>query len=253
MNIENVIRFAQSLEESRESIDRLYEFLLIHFELERPEEREFQKNGFLITFDGHGGAGKDKQIGLLAEHMQDNLSYVNRDIVQLTQKREDPFRQVPKYLWAHQELRSDMDCSLLFLTAGRRYFTYQKLLPLLENPEIVVLQNRSYLSHIAYHAQTIDELPQLLSLADFDPQSDLPFVLHCDVDSAFARVIKRSPEKNGLIYLNEKPDYTAIVKRNFEGLGKLIAGLIFIDTSGKIEPILKEIKDKVDPYFRGRT
>ena len=60
MNIENVIRFAQSLEESRESIDRLYEFLLIHFELERPEEREFQKNGFLITFDGHGGAGKDK-------------------------------------------------------------------------------------------------------------------------------------------------------------------------------------------------
>jgi len=185
--------------------------------------------------------------------MQDNLSYVNRDIVQLTQKREDPFRQVPKYLWAHQELRSDMDCSLLFLTAGRRYFTYQKLLPLLENPEIVVLQNRSYLSHIAYHAQTIDELPQLLSLADFDPQSDLPFVLHCDVDSAFARVIKRSPEKNGLIYLNEKPDYTAIVKRNFEGLGKLIAGLIFIDTSGKIEPILKEIKDKVDPYFRGRT
>ena len=122
-----------------------------------------------------------------------------------------------------------------------------------ENPNVVVLQNRSYLSHIAYHAQTIDELPQLLSLADFDPQSDLPFVLHCDVDAAFARVIRRSPEKSGVVYANEQPEYTLRVKRNFEGLGKLIAGLVFIDTSGEIDTISKGIKDKVDQYFRGKT
>ncbi|HLC57772.1 MAG TPA: hypothetical protein VJH95_04320 [Candidatus Nanoarchaeia archaeon] len=253
MDIKKTIRFAQSLDESRDSVDRLYEFLLIHFELKKPEERYFQRNGVLITFDGHSGAGKDKQKELLAEYMQSDPLYASRHIAQLTQKREDPFRQVPKYLWAHPELKSDRDCSLLFLTAGRRYFTYQKILPLLEDPNIAVLQNRSYLSHIAYHAQNIDELPQLLSLVNFDPQSDLPFVLHCDVDAAFERVIRRSPEKGGVVYANEKPDYTARVKRNFEGLGKLIAGLIFIDTSGEIDPISKEIKDKVDHYFRGRT
>jgi thymidylate kinase len=253
MDIEKIIRFAQSLDESGESVDRLYEFLLAQFELERPEERDFQNNGVLITFDGHSGAGKDKQMELLEEHMQKEPIYQNKDIVQLVQKRENPFRQVPKYLWAHPELQSDRDCSLLLLTAGRKYFTYHKLLPLLENPNVVVLQNRSYLSHVAYHAQNAEELPHLLSLAEFDPQAGLPFVLHCDVEAAFERVIRRSPEKGGVVYQNERPDYTLRVKRNFESLGNLVADLIFIDTSGEIDAISKGIKDKVDQYFRGKT
>jgi thymidylate kinase len=253
VDIEKIIRFAQSLDESKESVDRLYDFLLAQFELERPEERDFQGKGVLITFDGHSGAGKDKQIELLAEHMQIEPLYQTRNIVQLTQKREDPFRQVPKYLWTHPELGSDGDCSLLLLTAGRKYFTYHKLLPLLEDPNVVVLQNRSYLSHVAYHAQNAEELPQLLSLAEFDPPVGLPFVLHCDVEAAFERVIRRSPEKGGIVYSNERPDYTSRVKRNFEALGNLVGNLIFIDTSGEIESISKGIKDRVDQYFRGKT
>lgn len=253
MDIEKIIRFAQSLDESRESVDRLYEFLLVQFELEKPEERDFQRNGVLVTFDGHSGAGKDKQMELLSEHMQKEPLYKNRNIVQLIQKREAPFRQVPKYLWAHPDLKLDRDGSLLLLTAGRRYFTYHKLRPLIEDPNVVVLQNRSYLSHVAYHAQNTEELPHLLSLADFDPQADLPFVLHCDVDAAFERVIRRSPEKGGVVYPNERPDYTLRVKRNFEGLGNLVAGLVFIDSSGEIETISNGIKNRVDKYFDGRT
>ncbi len=253
MNLEKIIRFAQSLDESKESVDRLYEFLLVQFKLEKPEVRSFQRNGILITFDGHSGAGKDRQMEILAEHMQKDQLYTLRNIIQLTQKREDPFRQVPKYLWAHPELRSDRGCSLLLLTAGRRYFTCQRLLPLLESPNVVVLQNRSYLSHVAYHAQSAEELPQLLSLADFDPQPDLPFVLHCDVDSAFERVIKRSPEKGRVVYANERPDYISRVKKNFEVLGNLVAGLIFIDTSSEVDFISKGIKDRVNQYFKVRT
>ena len=252
MDVEQIIRFAQSLDESGESIDRLYGYLLAQFGLKRPEERVFQRNSILITFDGHSGAGKDTQMALLKKHLQETAMYGGCRIVELVQKRSDPFRQVPKYLWAHPELQSSTDCSLLLLTAGRRYFMFNTLLPLLEDPNAVVLQNRSYLSHLAYHAQGVDELPLLISLSDFDPRADLAFVLECDINTAYARVVRRSPEKGGVIYSNEKPEYIERVKINFRGLAGLVTGLVFIDTSDKPELVAQRISQKADGYFQQR-
>lgn len=252
MDIEQIIRFAQSLDKSRESVDRLYEHLLVQFGLKRPEERDFQRNGALITFDGHSGAGKDTQMALLKNHMQETGTYDRYDIVELVQKRNNPFRQVPKYLWAHPEVQSETDCSLLLLTTGRRYFVYHTLLPLLENPEDIIILNRSYLSNVAYHASDINELPELIELSDFDPNPDLAFSLECDVDIAYSRVIGRAPQKGGTIYKNERPDYIERVRRNFRGLAALVDGLVLVDTSNEPELVAQEISQKVDTYFQQR-
>ncbi|MBU2592012.1 hypothetical protein KKD61_00955 [Patescibacteria group bacterium] len=256
MEFGEITTFAQSLDGSRKSVDRIYTFLLDKFELERPEERDFQRNGALITFDGHSGAGKDTQIALLKKHMQETVMYQGRRIVELVQKRSDPFRQVPKYLWAHPEIQSGTDCSQLLLTAGRRYFAYNTLLPLLEDPVAIVILNvilnRSYLSHIAYHASNTDELPDLIALSDFDPNSDLAFVLECDVNIAYSRVISRSAQKGGIIYKNERPDYIERVRRNFRGLAALVNRLVFVDTSNEPELVTQEISQKADTYFQQR-
>ncbi len=252
MNIEQIIRFAQSLNESRESVNILYEYLLTKFELEKPEERDFKRKCVLITFDGHSGAGKDTQIALLKKYMQETEMYHPQNIAKFVQKRSDPFRQVPKYLWAHPELQSDTDCSLLLLTAGRKYFVYHSLLPLLEQTDAVVLLNRSWLSHLAYHARNINELPTLMALSGFDPHPNLAFVLECDVDTAYQRVIDRSPHKRGVIYGNERPEYTERVKRNFRELATLVGGLVFVDTSNKPELVAQEVSQKVDDYFQQR-
>ncbi len=252
MEFEEIIRFAQPLDDSKESVGRLYACLLDHFNLQKPEERNFQKNGVLITFDGHSGAGKDTQIALLKEHMQKTPDYSKYNIFEFVQKRNDPFRNVVKYLWQHPEIKSTTDCSLLFLTAGRRYFVYHDLLPSLEDRQTAVILNRSNLSHIAYHASNTNQLADLIALSDFDPDQDLAFVLECDVNLAYSRVVERSPQKAGRIYANEKPDYIERVKRNFKGLATLVNGLIFIDTSRELKLVAQQINQKVDNYFEER-
>lgn len=251
MDFEKIIRFAQSLSESRGSVNKLYEYLLVQFELKKPEERNFQRNGVLITFDGHSGAGKDTQLALLKTHMQ-KRAYCGYKVFELIQKRNDPFRQASKYLWAHPEVQSEQDCSLLLLTSGRRYFVYHKVLPLLEDPRAVLILNRSYLSNVAYHAPNRGELPDLIKLSDFDPKPNIAFILECDTDVASLRVIRRAPEKGGIVYRNEMTGYINRVKENFRGLATLVDGLVFIDTSGKPESAAQEISKKADAYFNQR-
>ncbi len=252
MNLEEIIRHAQTLDESMGSLEKLYQYLLERFDLNRPIERSFQKNGVLITFDGHSGAGKDTQMALLKKHIQKSDICTGHRVVELIQKRSDPFRQVPKYLWGHPELQSGRDCSLLLLTTGRKYFIYNTLLPLLEDQKTIVLQNRSYLSHTAYHVSNVDELSALIALSDFDPKPDLTFILECDVNTAYSRVVERSPQKGGMIYNNERTNYIERVKRNFRGLANLVPDLIFIDTSMEPIAIAQGIYQKVDSYLRQR-
>jgi len=250
MDYEKIIRFAQFLDRTPESLDELYRFILRAFGIERPPGPRAERKGKLITFDGHSGAGKDTQMEILKEYMEKDGLYAGFNIIRLVQKRNDPFRQVSKYLWANPHLiAGDKDCSLMLLTVGRRYFVEHVVSQTLENPRNIIIQNRSYLSNIAYHASDVGELPVLLNLCDFDPKPDLPFILTCDTETAFERIRIRAPEKGGKIYPNEMPDYISRVKRNFEALGYLIEDLIFIDTSGDVGPIAQQIRNHVDGYF----
>ncbi|HUW30533.1 MAG TPA: hypothetical protein VM223_02875 [Planctomycetota bacterium] len=251
MDCEKAIRFAQSLDRSAESVEKLYGMLLKEFSLPRPPETPRERKGKLITFDGHSGTGKDTQLALLRDYMCSDHRYAGMNVVPLVQKRSDPFRQVVKALWENRELLDD-DCSFLLLTAGRRFFVYGTVLPRLEDARNVILQNRSYLSHVAYCARDTSEIPSLLAVCNFDPVADLPFVLGCDIDAAFGRVVKRSPEKGGVIYPNERPDYTARVKSNFNALAGLVDGLRQINTTGPAEGVAAMIRGCLDGLlFRG--
>jgi len=244
-----IIRYAQSLDRSADSAERLYEFLLGEFSLARPSEAPMERRGKFITFDGHSGAGKDTQMGMLMDYMRSDGFYGNFNIVPLVQKREDPFRQIPKFLWAHPELQAGDYCSFLLLNAGRRYHVHSKVLPQLEDHKNILMQNRSYLSHVAYHANDACQLPDLLAFCSFDPAADLPFVLGCNTDTAFERVERRSPEKGGVIYRNETPEYIARVKANFEAMAGLVDGLMPVDTSGTPEEAAQCIRGHVDRLF----
>lgn len=252
MEFEPMIRFAQSLDYSRDSIQRLYEFLLKSFAMAKPPEITHDRKGTLITFDGHSGSGKDTHIGILRDYLAQNASYGRFRVVDLVQKKSNPFRHASKYLWANPHLLCDGDCSFLLLTAGRKYFVETMVLPLLEDSTNIVIQNRSHLSHIAYHASDLEELPALLDLSYFDPHADVPFVLVCDTTDAFERVKKRSPTKNGIIYPNEMPAYISRVTKNFEELRKHVNNLVFVDTSCQIDESVRQIRDHVDTYFTRR-
>ena len=249
MDYGKIIRFAQSLDVTPEAAERIYDVLLDEFGLERPLETPREKKGVLITFDGHSGAGKDTHIGMLGDYMNAAPGYNKLNMINLVQKREDPFRQVPKFLWANREEFEGKDPSFMLQTAGRRYFVHSKLCPLLEHPNNIVLQNRSYLSNVAYCAYDEVEIPGMLELCGFDPNADLPFVLECGNDAAFERVRKRAPEKGGVIYPNELPEYTSRVRGSFHVLSRLVGGLLFIDTNCAPHTVAQEIRGHVDRFF----
>jgi thymidylate kinase len=253
MDLEKIVRFAQSLGNSEESMDCLYPYLLGCFGMEHPPDRSFQRRGVLITFDGHSGAGKDTQIRMLSASMRQDSLYSGSNITELVLKKKDPFRQVSKFLWSNPQLLAEGDCSFLLLSAGRKYVVCSAVLPLLEDCRTVLLQNRSYLSHLAYCAAGVGELGSLLAVTGYDVTADLPFILECDVAVAYERVMRRSPEKGCIIYPNERPAYMEKVKKNFQHLYSITDGVLPIETSGAVGDIAAKIKSCVDDYFMKRV
>jgi thymidylate kinase len=165
-------------------------------------------------------------------------------------QKKNPFKQVSKYLWQHPESEIGNDSSLLLLTAGRKYFTYNDLSPSLELDDSIIILNRSYLSNLAYHASCPERLPALMLLSYFDIPADIKLMLECDTAAAYTRIIARSLQKGGIIYPNEKPEYIDRVKKNFHELSKFVDGMIFIDSSGRQDEVSKHICSIVDDYFK---
>jgi len=251
ITFEEIILFSKKLDNSKKSVELLYEYTLEKLKLDKPEEKEFTKKGKLITFDGHSGAGKDTQITLLEKYLKENYLYRDKNIITLVQK-QNPFKQVSKYLWQHNDINEDNNCSLLLLTAGRKYFTYNALSPSLEEENSIIISNRSYLSNLAYQAPNSKNIVTLLPLAYFDIEADLKFVLECNTNIAYSRIMKRSPEKSGIIYSNERPEYINRVKKNYKQLSKFIDKIIFIDTSSDAQNINNTICSYVDNYFHNK-
>jgi thymidylate kinase len=249
ITFKEIIRFAKKLDNSEKAVELLYKYALEKLDLDNPKEKDLTKKGTLITFDGHSGAGKDTQIALLEKHVKENYLYCDKNIITLVQK-QNPFKQVSKYLWQNNNISEDNNCSLLLLTAGRKYFTYNTLLPALREENSIIISNRSYLSNLAYHASNTQNLLKLLPLAYFDIEADLKFVLECDTKIAYSRVMKRSPEKSGIIYANERPEYINRVKKNYKQLSKFVKNMIFIDTSSDAQSINNNICSYVDNYFQ---
>lgn len=197
----------------------------------------------LISFEGIDGCGKSTQIDLLKNYLEINdLTY--------SVFREPGGSEVSekiRELLLHDSQEMDSITELLLFSAARSQLIKEKVMPLLERDEIVIL-DRFYDSTTAYQGYGRElknlEIIQIVNrLASHSTVPDITFYLKIEPELAHERTIKLSKdrmESSGI-------DFFRAVSNGYEELAKNEKRFITIDASEGIDSIHSAIIKHLEP------
>lgn len=197
----------------------------------------------LISFEGIDGCGKSTQIDLLKNYLEINdLTY--------SVFREPGGSEVSekiRELLLHDSQEMDSITELLLFSAARSQLIKEKVIPLLERDEIVIL-DRFYDSTTAYQGYGRElknlEIIQIVNrLASHSTVPDITFYLKIEPELAHERTIKLSKdrmESSGI-------DFFRAVSNGYEELAKNEKRFITIDASEGIDSIHSAIIKHLEP------
>lgn len=197
----------------------------------------------LISFEGIDGCGKSTQIDLLKNYLEIN------DLI-YSVFREPGGSEVSekiRELLLHDSQEMDSITELLLFSAARSQLIKEKVMPLLERDEIVIL-DRFYDSTTAYQGYGRElknlEIIQIVNrLASHSTVPDITFYLKIEPELAHERTIKLSKdrmESSGI-------DFFRAVSNGYEELAKNEKRFITIDASEGIDSIHSAIIKHLEP------
>lgn len=191
----------------------------------------------LISFEGIDGCGKSTQIELLRKYFE--LNDLKYSIF-----REPGGSEISEKIRAlllHESKEMDSVTELLLFSAARSQLIKEKVMPLLEKNEIVIL-DRFYDSTTAYQGygrnlKNLKVIQILNQLASHSTVPDITFYLKIDPEMAQERTVKLSKdrmESSGI-------DFFRSVSNGYEELAKKENRFITIDATKNIESIHTDI------------
>ena len=199
----------------------------------------------LITFEGIDGCGKSTQIGLLEE-------WLNRNGIEFSTFREPGGTELSErirelLLGAGQQI--DPVTELLLFSAARSQLITEKVKPLLDNGQIVLL-DRFYDSTTAYQGYGRESVPlsqiQVLNrMAGHGLVPDITFYLQITIDEAERRTAsfeKDRMEKSGSGFFKK-------VKRGFDALSTGHPRFVILDASQSREEIHDQLVQVVQNHL----
>lgn len=203
----------------------------------------------LITFEGIDGCGKTTQINNLTE-------YLNSRNLQVTVFREPggtSLSEKIRDLLLHETDEMDFRTELLLFSAARSQLVVEKVIPLLNKGELVIL-DRYYDSTVAYQGYgrnsiQIDHIHFLNKLATHNTVPDITFYLSISPEIASKRTQnnqKDRMEKAGMAFFER-------VKNGYDLLAKKNERFITIDSAREPETVFQEIKAAFDSEFSSRS
>ena len=203
----------------------------------------------LITFEGIDGCGKTTQINNLTE-------YLNSRNLQVTVFREPggtSLSEKIRDLLLHETDEMDFRTELLLFSAARSQLVVEKVIPLLNKGELVIL-DRYYDSTVAYQGYgrnsiQIDHIHFLNKLATHNTVPDITFYLSISPEIASKRTQnnqKDRMEKAGIAFFER-------VKSGYDLLAKKSERFITIDSSREPETVFQDIKAAFDSEFSSRS
>ena len=202
----------------------------------------------LITFEGIDGCGKTTQINNLTEYLKSRS-------LQVTVFREPGgtvLSEKIRDLLLHETDEMDFRTELLLFSAARSQLVVEKVIPLLNKGELVIL-DRYYDSTVAYQGYgrnsiQIDHVHFLNKLATHNTIPDITFYLSISPDIASKRTQnsqKDRMEKAGTAFFER-------VKNGYDLLAENNDRFITIDSSRDPDTVFQDIKSAFDSEFNSR-
>lgn len=195
----------------------------------------------LITFEGIDGSGKSTQIAQL----QEKLTNLGCEVRVFREPGGTDVSEMIRGMLLNPELEIDPVTELLLFSSARSQLVSEKVLPLLKEGVIVIL-DRFYDSTTAYQGYGRKSLPirqidQINKAATHDLAPDITFYLRLSLEEAAERTKHFEKDRMEL-----SGDY--FFKRVFEGFEQLAESedrFITIDAAQEREEIHKQILEEV--------
>ncbi|MCC5941657.1 MAG: dTMP kinase [Balneolaceae bacterium] len=191
----------------------------------------------LITFEGIDGCGKSTQIEMLND-------YLNQKGVRFSVFREPGGTDISekvRSLLLHETDEMDPVTELLLFSAARSQLIREKVIPLLEHNEIVIL-DRFYDSTTAYqgfgrNSSSLAEIQTLNKLASHNTVPDITFYLRIDPE-----VAKKRTEGTGKDRLESAGDeFFKKVATGYDMLASSDSRFRILDATQSPEEIHKQV------------
>lgn len=196
----------------------------------------------LISFEGIDGCGKSTQIDLLKRYFESKK-------IDFSIFREPGGTEISEKIRAlllHESKEMDSVTELLLFSAARSQLIIEKVIPLLRQNEIVIL-DRFYDSTTAYQGygrnfKNLEVINILNQLASHFTVPDITFYLKIDPEQAQERTVKLSKdrmESSGL-------DFFRTVIGGYEKLAESEDRFLTIDASKGVKEIHLEIIEHLE-------
>mgnify|MGYP006273109383 CR=1 FL=1 len=198
-----------------------------------------------ITFEGIDGSGKSTQINLLKSYLSDR----HLECFIFREPGGTDISERVRSLLLHDTEEMDPVTELLLFSSARSQLIAEKVIPLLEDNKIVIL-DRYYDSTVAYQGYGRDSAPledinQLNRIASHGCVPDLTFYLRLSLEDADARTLsnrKDRMEKSGRKFFQR-------VSKGFDELSANDDRFITIDASRSIPSVHDQIVSEVQKHL----
>lgn len=198
-----------------------------------------------ITFEGIEGCGKSTQAKLLAEYLQNN----NHQVV-LTREPggTNISEQIRSIILDPKNSEMTPETELLLYLAARNQHTAQKIIPALNNKQIVI-SDRYYDSTFAYQgvARKInyDKILYMNSFATYNLIPDITFIMDIPVYESIKRIMHKKLDR-----LEQEPEeFHKNVRDAFLKLASKEKRFIILNGMQSIDTIHQEIIDIIYSQF----
>lgn len=198
-----------------------------------------------ITFEGIDGSGKSTQIKLLKTYLSDRgiQSHIFRE------PGGTEISESIRSLLLHDTEEMDPVTELLLFSSARSQLIAEKVIPLLENNETVIL-DRFYDSTVAYQgygreSAPLNDIMQLNKIAAHGQVPDLTFYMRLSIDDARARTSsnrKDRMEKSGIEFFRK-------VSEGFDKLSREEKRFRVIDATNEQSRVHHDIVSHLKSYL----
>lgn len=191
-----------------------------------------------IVLEGIDGTGKTTQTKQLANYLT-TQKYEVKQVVEPTDSEIG--KQIRKELLKPEATHDINQQMLALLFAADRLTLKKEINKVKNNPQKIILSDRSFYSSITYQNNTTIKPEWIYEINKYTPRPDLTIILDINEEEAINRCDKEDAFEN--------KEFLTKTRKNYLKLLETEENIIKIDASKSIEEVQKEIQKQIKKHL----